>query len=336
MNKRVKGKRQRGFTLIEVLMFLAISGALLGLMIFAVYRMIAGARFSDTITSAASFVQLQYEEARSGVRPEGESLCGDDLQPGRSDCLLLGKAIVFRQINPRGATSGFISDNIESYFVISDPYNLDISKANLGGLDPDGLYGSGLQASNPQLVVAGHRWYPLLYQAHYASTEDNDNSFTAPGMFYRNDGVQQGGYDDIWSSCPAHVHGLRAGCMANVIFILREPKSSMLNTYTLFIDLPEGISSAEEIVDTINDKVSEDSFFSMDGAPGMFIRNMSVAIPIVNGDSNSRSLGAICIEQGVSSASIYGARDLSYYANMNRGLGWNRVVALLRDRCENM
>jgi prepilin-type N-terminal cleavage/methylation domain-containing protein len=333
MNKRVKGKRQRGFTLIEVLMFLAIGGALLGLMIFAVYRMIAGARFSDTITSAASFVQLQYEEARSGVRPEGESLCGDDLQPGRSDCLLLGKAIVFRQINPRGATSGFISDNIESYFVISDPYNLDISKANLGGVDPDNPFGStsDLQASNPQLVVAGHRWYPLLYQAHYASTESTDGSFSAPAMYYRSDGNTMNDYDS--TSC-RHIPGLTASCAVNVILILRNLKSSVLNTYTIHVYLDD-LSSAEEVVDAINTWIKQ-PIFDDSSSFARANRNMSVAIPIINGDSNSRSLGAICIEQGVSSASIYGARDLSYYANMNRGLGYDGVVALLRDKCENM
>lgn len=332
------GKTQDGFTIIEVLMFLAVSGALIGLMIFAVYRMLDNARFSDTITAATSFVQTQYEEARSGVRPAGKGICDVDDDIGRSDCLLLGKAIVFRDLksgdkNSSAGLVGYVADRIESYFVVSERYDMNASKTDIDEL---GNSDSALIASEPHLTPIGYREYPLMYSAHYAVSED-ENSFPGAGLLYRTkegtntiDAVGSGG-------CGSD----NLKCQINVVLILRNPKSAALNTYAFYVDLNDSLiqnNSVENVVASINSKIREGGYtiFKSDSVGGLTARNASMAIPIVNGDSNSRSFGAICIEQGASSASIFGARELSYYSNVNRGLGMVKVIEMLRDKCESM
>jgi type II secretory pathway pseudopilin PulG len=334
MKRKTEGRGQDGFTIIEVLMFIAISGALLALMIFAVYRMLDNSRFSDTINSATSFVQTQYEEARSGVRPNGEGICNDggENDIGRSNCLLLGKAIVFRDIKngeSRRSAMDYAPDRIESYFVISDEYDINASKTDIDDL---GNSDASLVASKPHLVVDGRKDYTLMYSAHYAVSED-ESSFPGAGLLYRDKG---GSNDTIATSCEANIK-----CQINVILVLRNPKNAALNTYAFFTALNDTTIAAdnpEGVVTTINIEISKGNYAMFQGSSieGLVARNASIAIPIVNGDSNSRSMGAVCIEQGASSASIFGARELSYYSNINKSLGITGAVNMLRDKCENM
>jgi type II secretory pathway pseudopilin PulG len=334
MNRKTEGRVQDGFTIIEVLMFVAISGALLALMVFAVYRMIDNSRFSDTINSATSFVQTQYEEARSGVRPSSEGICNGDGENdiGRSNCLLLGKAIVLRDIrngeDHRSAMS-YAPDRMESYFIISDEYDINASKTDIDGL---GGSDASLAASKPRLVVEGHKDNPLMYSAHYAVSED-ESSFPGAGLLYRDQGLG-GSNDTITTSCETNIK-----CQINVILVLRNPKSAALNTYAFYVALNDTTITADSpdgVVYTINHEISKNTYAMFQNDEGSVARNASIAIPIVNGDSNSRSFGAICIEQGASSASIFGAREISYYSNINKNLGIVGAVNMLRDKCENM
>jgi type II secretory pathway pseudopilin PulG len=333
MKNGTESSGQGGFTIIEVLMFLAISGALLALMIFAVYRMLDNSRFSDTINSATSFVQTQYEEARSGVRPDEAGICGSGVGNGRSSCLLLGKAIVFRDFkHDKAANSGaglvsYMADSIESYYVISKSgYLLDTSKSSIDDLGNSGS-DSELIAAEPQLTTAGRKSQSLLYSAHFAVSEDG-NSYPSAGLLYRSKNSSSDEVDA--SDCTS------LGCSVNVVLILRNPKNATLNTYAFYADLGDNESSAAadgtvatniniEFENILNTQAKRD-----------IARNASIAIPIVNGDSNSRSLGAICIEQGASSASVFGARELGYYDNVKNNKGVADIIKLLRGKCENM
>jgi type II secretory pathway pseudopilin PulG len=340
MKRTAKGREQDGFTIIEVLMFLAIGGALISLMVFAVYRMIDNSRFSDTINSATSFVQTQYEEARSGVRPDGTNICdGTNAGSGRSDCLLLGKAIVFRDLihddlaSSTPGVTGHISDTIESYFVVSEKYDINASKTSIDNDSLNAGSDGALIDSQPHLTAIGRKEHSLMYNAHYAVDEKNDESFPGAGALYRSQGGTVTKDEVICNS--------GGNCAVNVVLVLRNPKNAALNTYAINVSLNDtinGANSTENIVIEINKKIKENSYaiFKASTGVGVVARNASVAIPIVNGDSNSRSLGAICLEQGASSASIFSVRELGYYSNVKKNISVTNTVKMLRDKCENM
>lgn len=95
------GTNSRGFTVIEVMIFLAISGMLLIGALMASARLFANTRFQDGMLNFESQLQRQYEQAWSGVNPRLNGGCnnstvtGGSDTPGTTDCLLLGKVVVF-------------------------------------------------------------------------------------------------------------------------------------------------------------------------------------------------------------------------------------------------
>ncbi|MCL2451831.1 hypothetical protein FWD20_03080 [Candidatus Saccharibacteria bacterium] len=98
--------KERGFTIIEVSLFLAISGVLI-LLTVGLWTMVARQRFQDTMVTLKSKIQSEYEEVRTNINErlgEAEVInCGDDgdFPPGNQDktgnstCLAIGKLIQF-------------------------------------------------------------------------------------------------------------------------------------------------------------------------------------------------------------------------------------------------
>lgn len=104
--------RADGFTIIEVTIFLAISGLLLLMMFIGTGSLAARQRFSDTTDNLQAYFQAQYEEVVNGVnvRNSGGNECtSDNPLPGKSGCLLLGKLLT---VSSDGST-------ITSSYVIS-------------------------------------------------------------------------------------------------------------------------------------------------------------------------------------------------------------------------
>lgn len=98
---------QRGFTIVEVSLFLAVSALLLSTLVFGVQRMISQARFNDSIDHLTAHIQAQYEEVRSGVNARdfgGEVPGCTTAAPGTSNCLLLGKVMYFEANSSRVTT----------------------------------------------------------------------------------------------------------------------------------------------------------------------------------------------------------------------------------------
>jgi type II secretory pathway pseudopilin PulG len=128
-NCRMSGaKRQKGFTIIEVSLFLAVSALLLATLVFGMQRMIGQMRFNDSVNSLTSYIQSQYEEVRAGVNFRGdETVCGLTSKPGNSPCLVLGKVLHFyNNISEDG--------RVDSYFVTGDD-------KTVVGSDKDAIYG---------------------------------------------------------------------------------------------------------------------------------------------------------------------------------------------------
>lgn len=97
------GERQGGYTVIEVALFMAITGLLFLIVIFGTGSTIRNMRFTDSGRSLAAFVQRQYDDIINGLntRPGLETCSGgvvttgSNQTPGTSNCLLMGKLMTF-------------------------------------------------------------------------------------------------------------------------------------------------------------------------------------------------------------------------------------------------
>jgi type II secretory pathway pseudopilin PulG len=104
-------KRQRGFTIIEVSLFLAVSALLLSTLVFGMQRMIGQMRFNDSVNSLTAYIQSQYEEVRSGVNTRGKgAITGcSDVSGTSINCYMIGKVLIFNKDQ----------SSVESKYVIS-------------------------------------------------------------------------------------------------------------------------------------------------------------------------------------------------------------------------
>lgn len=141
-------RKEEGFTIIEVVITLAISFMLFGAVTYAGIQMTQNAQFTDTMASTASFIQNQYEEARSGVSPQGFGNTKDNQQ------LLRGKLIYFN------------GNNMETYFVVSDKT----------AFVPDVVAASGLKVNEGKLHIIneGQRKESFAYNANFSPVHYGD------------------------------------------------------------------------------------------------------------------------------------------------------------------
>jgi type II secretory pathway pseudopilin PulG len=262
---------QGGFTIIEIMLFIAVSGLLLGVTVFGTYNMIFSSRFTDTISSAASFLQTQYEEARSGVRPVGTTAnCGDvSVGAGKSDQVLIGKAIIFGYQDS--------AQLIRSYYVLGDALAFENQNtvSEINDFDSTDVY-TRISAIKPRAVSCGVQSAELAWNAQ----------FTDDGKF-----VYQDNNGNLISSPPPF----------NALLLLRNPYSADLRMYPLNID-------AFTEVDVSGDRTISNI---LPDSPSGLLTGSKSALIIKNGDSISfRSLGVVCIDPGSNSTAVYGARDL--------------------------
>lgn len=95
-------QRQDGFTIIEVLMFLAISGLLLFGAMASLGGTIGNTRFNDAINTTVSYFQKQYTEVSSGRNARDATLgCSNgnvdngNESVGSTKCVVLGRLLQF-------------------------------------------------------------------------------------------------------------------------------------------------------------------------------------------------------------------------------------------------
>lgn len=120
---------QSGYTVIEVTLFLAISGLLFLIAVIGTGNTIRAVRFSDSGRALHAFVQKKYDDIINGVNPrEGNEACnagnvstGSNQTPGTSNCLLMGKLLVFEQG----------SYQLNTYNIIgTEPAQVDLGKSD--------------------------------------------------------------------------------------------------------------------------------------------------------------------------------------------------------------
>ncbi len=92
----------KGFTVIEVIIFIAISGMLLMVALASVTSSVRTTRFQDDVNTTESYLQRQYSEVASGRNIRDDSLrCNSGVvstgssRPGTTTCVVLGRLLTF-------------------------------------------------------------------------------------------------------------------------------------------------------------------------------------------------------------------------------------------------
>jgi len=135
-----------GFTIIETMLVLAISGILVAGLLFGVGNSINAQRYRDSVTSFKSFLQEQYAKLDSVQNGRANTVaCSGSAQTsdggvgavprGQSDCVLLGRYIVINGNTLTTSTvlgSGTVpADATDELAAIKSGYNLGIDKTSI-------------------------------------------------------------------------------------------------------------------------------------------------------------------------------------------------------------
>jgi type II secretory pathway pseudopilin PulG len=102
---RGEEQKQGGFTIIEVILFLAITALLLTIALIGTGGSIQAGRFTDSVRTTESHVQKQFSDVLNGVNPRASNLTcdnsgnvtesGSGTPVGRTNCVLMGRLMAF-------------------------------------------------------------------------------------------------------------------------------------------------------------------------------------------------------------------------------------------------
>src|SRR5882724_3035471 len=99
------GSRQAGFTIVEITLFMAITGLLFLVAVIGTGNTIRTVRFTDSGRSLEAYVQKQYDDIVTGLNNRNNLVSctngvidtGTGQTVGTSNCLVMGKLMVFTQ-----------------------------------------------------------------------------------------------------------------------------------------------------------------------------------------------------------------------------------------------
>lgn len=124
-----------GFTILETMLFLAITGVLVAAMLFGVGSSINTQRYRDSVTSLKSFLQSQYSDIENVQNDRGDNWkCNSSAQTsqtgtlqnrGQSDCVIVGKYIAIV-----GGTTTVASVNAYQTSTLGSGNDIAILKSN--------------------------------------------------------------------------------------------------------------------------------------------------------------------------------------------------------------
>ena len=209
--------KRDGFTIIEVMIFLAISGLMLTMAMIGSGNLARQARFSDSVNSFHSTLQREYEEVVNGVNIRPSSVAGCDgsiRQTGTDDCVLLGKVISFDYAGGHFAHVRYVTDE--------PPY---VATGTI--LDQ-------IVAAKPKVSSANVRDYELSWGASFQTASRLTDvsptdvaTLVKPGSSY---------------------------ALINNIAFLRSPNSSQITTYYFHAD---NTNDPVDIQDNLRDAVAD-------------------------------------------------------------------------------
>ncbi|MDR1970229.1 MAG: hypothetical protein LBQ11_02730 [Candidatus Nomurabacteria bacterium] len=158
--------KERGFTIIEVALFLAISGLLI-LLTIGLWNMVARQRFYDTMTTLRSVIQAEYEEVRTsmnerlgeiditgcGLDGDSREFTGGDKKTGNTKCLVIGKLLQFKPGSREIEISYIVATEDVSNVSVGDMEALkNLGTTNKLAVIREGSGGNGVQTTDPAVI----------------------------------------------------------------------------------------------------------------------------------------------------------------------------------------
>ena len=126
-------KEQRGFTIVEVSLFLAISSLVAVLLLAGLSNMVRQQQWRDSINTMRTLMQSEYQNVRAGLnnRTNLPSGCTSEASSaGTSNCFAIGRVIQFTN----NSSDYTVSDVFATKVVNSDSASNDIAALNASGL----------------------------------------------------------------------------------------------------------------------------------------------------------------------------------------------------------
>lgn len=197
-------KNERGFTIIELSLFFAVSGLLLVTLLTGIGVSIQNQRFSDAVNGLQSFLQQQYNETQITINDRQASDCGTNAR-GSSDCLIVGKLIDLGKSDENAQDT-----TIHSYVVIVDQKAADA--ALQARTPPTELHFLNNQTTDPDKA-----------NTKAIKSSQSDQDYTVPW------GAKLTNLEDTAG------HSSPAGGSAGVryVLVIRSPISGIISTYKL-------------------------------------------------------------------------------------------------------
>lgn len=166
----MKPNKFAGFTIIETMLFLAITGLLVVGVLVGTGTSINVQRYHDSIASLQSILQQQYSEVANVSNESYANVCGaiSDVPRGQSDCVILGR------------------------FITTDSHTLQIKSVT--GQIPASFSGTtddvaAIQEYNIQVSLVNNEEYDLEWGASLVDDEDKDAVFSMLVLRSPNSGI---------------------------------------------------------------------------------------------------------------------------------------------------
>lgn len=123
------GSRQAGYTIVEITLFMAITGLLFVIAVLGTGNTIRSVRFTDSGRSLEAYVQKQYDDIVSGLNNRSDQVSCNagaidtttSQTVGTSNCIFMGRLLQFKQGSP----------TITTYNVVgTEPVNVNYSQSD--------------------------------------------------------------------------------------------------------------------------------------------------------------------------------------------------------------
>lgn len=164
---------RRGFTLIEVALFLAITGALFVGIALGVQNSMFQQRYNDSVQSFADFLRSAYSETSNVQNPTGD---------GRSDKAIYGRLIVFGESQTLTGDSNSNNKAIYAYDVVGN-----ISSSPLSGDTLEALKQLQVNVVNGEAFYGNVEEYKPRWMASIQSNaQDSQQDFVGAILIARN------------------------------------------------------------------------------------------------------------------------------------------------------
>lgn len=120
----MKSIKNTGFTIVETMLFLGISGLLITGILMGTGASLNRQRYRDSVSSLNSFIQQQFSEVRNVINNDTTAQCnGASRTTGQSNCVVLGRYITS---NTSGPTTTLTSKNVIGLIPNGDPETNDV------------------------------------------------------------------------------------------------------------------------------------------------------------------------------------------------------------------